>query len=659
MVRVMSREAARTNAAWPVAARSRWMATALSAAVALGAVAMSGYVLGAAGSLVLASVWVLAAGIGRSFPGLHGPASWAAGVVAELALVLGMSAGVALVSPHLHGRTLHLAILAVPGLLGTVLFLAFARVPRVALPQSRWGIALTISTAVLSVATWVASRAPFAGIAWAMSGDARNHLMIMRGLLWDGGLTVRALEAYPAAVNAFAAAIAGAGDRGGPSGQTLSNDIHAIATTYVLAAMAIAALLAAALLELVPHARTHQRRLPEPIVVTILVASAAAGSPFMLGMAVGDGFFSAYGSLAVVLAGVVLSLRFSRAPGSGLPALVLAVGSMLIAFFSWTVVVVVPAALVLSMSIVAMVRAIKSGRRGLLGRGFRATTLWLLSMAFALSSLAAVAAVVVSVFPRLTASFVLLGSSRGTSKVLLGVVGLVALGTVLATRDADVRRQMLMPAIAAAAGGLTVVWLVRLPGEGMIWTYYALKTNWLATGSLLWVLFAPIVLWFSREPAAHPGTVRTRAGRALAAGSWSVAILVLVGSATNALEPFAAAESGWDAPSARVVQQAIAAADDGRPFVFWNWSDTRNDRIGNFWAATAWASDPTGRFTPMPQSGGDFAGWAYGAVGDASVLCTLVVGARGIDVYTRDNTLDDELRLACPTAQPNLVMSLG
>src|SRR3954463_12859041 len=85
-------------------------ALAISSVAALVLTVISLLSVGVPATLLLGGGWLLAAALGR-VPGLDGPVSWAASVVATVALVSGVSAAVALVSPHNHGRLINLAVL--------------------------------------------------------------------------------------------------------------------------------------------------------------------------------------------------------------------------------------------------------------------------------------------------------------------------------------------------------------------------------------------------------------------------------------------------------------------------------------------------------------------------------------------------------------------
>ncbi|HEY5515464.1 MAG TPA: hypothetical protein VIK12_04590, partial [Pengzhenrongella sp.] len=122
-------------------------------------------------------------------------------------------------------------------------------------------------------------------------------------------------------------------------------------------------------------------------------------------------------------------------------------------------------------------------------------------------------------------------------------------------------------------------------------------------------------------------------------------------------EPVLAAARGWGSPSAEAVADSIEAADRGKPYAFWAWSDAGDDRLANFWAALAWSTDDDGEWVTSPGAERSFPLWAYFADGTTiTTLCDLVEAEPGITVYTRDEDLDLDLEATCPAAEAELVV---
>jgi len=651
----MSAETAPPGHDVPGAARTRTRRAALAAVVVV-TVALAWYVLGTAGGAVLGGAWLLAAACGRLFPRLSGPVSWAVGVLAEAGLVVATSAVAALLAAGPHPALVQAASLAVPVAVGGALLMVGLRRPPAGerLP-SRWPVALVITVGALTGFALLAQRGPYYDVAWAMSGDARNHAQIMRMLLGEGGLTVAFLRGAPAAANAIAAVIAGAAGRDVTPGQLLLDDAYALAATYVLAAIAVASLLAAAVLESLPRA-IRAARLPAPVTVLALVSATGAVTPLLLGTTLVDGFFSAYVVVAMVMASLVVGLRLAADPGvlpAAVPILILATGLTLA---TWPLMVVLPAAVLL----LALVDGLAS-RRG--GARTRATDGWMIAGAL---TLVGVAGALALAWPSLRLAFTFTGSIQAPSSWLLPALLLVALavaldgGHLLSPGDAGCRRALVVPLAAGAAGAASVL-LLRMMADAapLGWSYYGYKMSWLVACSLIWVPLVPLAAWASRPveaAAARPGRALVR--RTSAVGAAAVAVVLGLGNATSAPEPLVAAARGWSSPSAAAVGDAVRAADRGQPFVFWAWAAAGgDDRLANFWAALAWSTDDDGSWVTTPGAERSFPVWAYFADGTTTtVLCELLQGEPDVTVYTREKNLERTVEATCPEVDANVVV---
>lgn len=613
-------------------------------AVAVVSALLAVLAVGAPGAFVLGSVWLIAAAVGRAAPSLRGPAAWAAAVVVEFGTLLALSAAVAIVSGHLHGRWVNWGTLLVPAVCAALaLLVASRRDVTAAQAPRRWRLPAAIQMIALAAAVWVATRRPNNGIAWAMSGDARLHVGFLRDILATGGVTIDALMDVPVAVNAIAAILAGAGDRTGSVGEVIAQDAGALASTYVLAATAVAVLLAGALLESLPAASRTARRLTAPTVVLLLAAGALAGSPYVLGMALADGFVTTYGALPLALAGVVGGMHLAR--GAHQPFLLAVVAAAtLLTFVSWTVLVIVPGA-ALVVAVVSEGRAVATERPAV------SRARWW-ALAASIVSVLAVVVVVALFWAELSERLASLGGSARHPMVYMPLVlGLTAAAVWLGSDDRDLRRTMHVPLAVALLSLVTLAWLVLLPGLGVTWTYYALKVSWATSACLIWVPFVPLLRWAQMTPSPVPADSRRWATTSAAVGS-SVALASLLGSATNAPEPLLNALRGWTQPSAGIVTEALESADDGEPFVFWEWSDPGNDRIGNFWSYLAWGTEP--EFQDLPGLEGGFGQWGYLYTWQLSDLCQVTSAVPDIVVHTDDDQLDEEMATSC--ANPSVTI---
>lgn len=623
-------------------------------------------VLGTAGAAVLAGAWVLAAAVGRTVPSLSGPAAWAVGVLAELCLVIGSSAVLALVAPGRHAAAVNAVVLAVPIVVGAGL-LARARLRPGGGPAplpSRWPLALVVTLGGLAGFALLAQLGRHYDVAWAMSGDARNHARIARELLADGGLTVEYLRSSPAGANALTAIIEGAAGRDGTRGALLLDDARGLAVTYVLTAIAMASLLAAAVHESLPRVVRARRRLPLPVGLVPLGAGLAAISPLVLGTTLADGFLSAYVVVVMVLAAVVVGLRISADLSAWVPGIVALVLATGLTFATWPVVVVLPAAL-LVWALVGGAGALRddSGRR----------VAAVVAAVVGVTALVGVGGVLVVSWPSLREAFTFPGSISAPSGSLVPALLLATIALALGSDRARplVRRPMVVPTVAAVVGVVVVLGLrVLADGPGLVWSYYATKTAWLLACSLVWVPLVPVARWAAAAhgPGGPDGSVsdgapdggrpatREAVGIGLAALAGTLAVVLGVGNATSAPEPVLAAARGWGAPNAETVADVVEVADADGSFAFWDRHGAGEDRLANFWAALAWSVDQDGAWVSTPGAEQSFPVWAYFADGSTiASLCDLVE-VEDVTVYTRDDDLDLDLEAACPDADPAVVV---
>src|SRR5438105_2526044 len=240
------------------AMRGRTPFVGLAAAlVALGVLS-----LGLPATLLLVGGWLLATALSR-LPGLDGPVSWAAAVIVEVGLVSLASTALAAVLGHEHGRLPTLCLLALPALTGAAGVVVSRK--RATGAPSRWLMAAAVTSAGLSLPLLLSTRGPNVRLAWAASGDARNHVLIMREVMGEGGLTLHELRNYPVLIDNLAGLLSAAGGRTGlQPGRLLLHDIDALVATYVVSGIAVALLIVSALLELAPTVSTL-RRLPPAV----------------------------------------------------------------------------------------------------------------------------------------------------------------------------------------------------------------------------------------------------------------------------------------------------------------------------------------------------------------------------------------------------------
>jgi hypothetical protein len=605
-------------------------------------------VVGSPGLLVLVGGVCLSLATGRLVPRLAGPASWAAAVILEFVFICGLSAVQAILSAKEHGERANLAILLAPILVSLAVLAALQRRPGATpAPQRPFTapVVFVVLIVGLAVPAWIAAKGRSYGLAWSMSGDGRNHVLLLRAILTHGGLTVGQLKTYPLFVNTVSAVLSSAGGRAGLAPGTLMlHDAASLSATYVLSGLALALMFVAAILESLPKAVRQARRLPAGVVVVVLFAALTALSSFVLGTSLLDGFFTTYGTLPAVVASLVLALRCLNEPSP--TAFGLMTPAMGIAIFGWTILVVIPAVVALALAV-----ALTTQRRSWSTWPAQRDA-WLVSVAVVAVGVIATAGILVSHYHTLRQQFLTPGPEPTPAKhwVLYLLLLIAVFLLVTSPGPEEVRSRALVVVVALASVG-TVYYLRSITPDGQTWTYYAAKALWACGASLLWLLFVPLAL--HSASATRPAAPRWRAAQqTVAYAAAATALLIVVGFLTKVQDPVHEASSGWTQPSASVVTEVASLANSGTsPFLLWNWSDFGDDRLGDFWAYTDWGSRPQDvtpqRLAALP---GGFYGWGYSDTGDPRQLCLLARAFPDLRVVTTQATLAAQLRNTCPAS---------
>lgn len=597
--------------------------------------------------LLVAGAVVLAGGLSR-VEGLDGTAAWAAAIVAEMVLISGASVAVALVSARDHGRTVDLVVLAVPIAAGLLLLRLPRREREFAVRPPRMAIAMAVVSVTAIETLRIAGRGASYGAAWAMSGDARNHTVIIRSILHSGGLTLAELRAYPAISDGIAGVLSEAGGRTGLApGHLLLHDAQAMAALYVTLVVAVALLFVACLHELLPNDLTRAR-LPAAAVIALVGAAATAASPLVLGTSLHDGFLSAYAALAPALASIVLGLRCMRSPS---PWTFLLLGpTALLVLLTWTVLAAIPVAVTLLVAgrLLILLRrrddAVSHQRR-----------LWVTTGTAALLCVLAVFVVVVTHAHELHVQLDADGAVTPPQGRLLWLLGFLVVGACFGARSTVPRLQLLLVVGTLVACGIMVKFLLWLAPSGTHSTYYEAKFFYLACSSFIWVLFLPALrssVWEGQRSGRLAAA--TRSGQALAL---VLAASVVVGWSTPLTSATRSAELGGIDPSAQTVRAVVAAADSGKKFVLWQWSP--DERLGNFWGALAYGYDAKGDIIDLPPAlPGGIVYWDYTQDGTMQSLCTAARAYPGLNIYTHSATLQTQLNRSCPLQGADVRLSV-
>ncbi len=501
---------------------------------------------------------------------------------------------------------------------------------------------------VLVVVCIALLRFGYRGLSWVMSGDSRNHLT--------------------AAINAFPSDLNGQGVFLDPSSAFFG--FLAVATSapqkeqlgefavvqsglmgmfgYVLAAVCLASLSSGFLAYQLCRRRGRW---------TTFASCGASIAPLLgIGIGVGllDGFVPALMAIPITTCSLAIAISLPRV-GTSSPirlAMIMTLGAGgIVVLFTWSYMAVAFGALALYSVLVSWKflrgshRAVLVGVAFLIGVGLvKIIPLWigwiLKDDALALG-----------------------GSIVAPSPYLLAIIPLVASVTVLSLHQRLCQRALIPYLMATIAVGAMVGFMAMQPSGPAVWTYYAAKLTWMWTASTLGLMFLPLLLMEdllkSVNPALLKGRFRSNLGRrelltkaVLLAGM--LLILLIIGRFSVVTSPVWTSKfpltsgvswiaRGWNAPTATAVGDFFVAAQSNRPAVVWNATDHGNDRLANFWLNTM-----------RINAGDDFRGWAYTEYAQIGSLCELLDRNSDRIIFTRDTTLEDQVRSACRIIDPEI-----
>jgi hypothetical protein len=575
----------------------------------------------------------------------------------EIGFLDGASAVLALTSLGPEGHYSSLIVLVLPIAVSAVLVLMKLRADGTPPPQAMSLASVTAWTILgsgLAILHWVRSLGPYFNVTWAMSGDARNHILITREIVNAGGLTASEFKIYPAAIDGIIALVSAAGGRGDMRpGELLLHDATADAAVFALAWLAVSLLLAGTLLEVFgPRARSCTKPFPLGVLIVVLGCALSASSRLALGTALVGGFVDAYAAIALIIGAMLLALRFCRSPS---PFLLSLIGlATIVTLVTFPILAVAPALLVICMSPTAFRRCHPLPPHA----GWHIA--WVTSLALALGAVVFTLVVGYIQEPELTSVFVRPGGFARPETSVLPLMGLLLIGTFLFARTRLLKRQLALVVGVFLVVCLVIHWLMTLPGTFGTWTYYSLKTLWLLICSLLWVPFLPALFDVgasSEQLALDAKPLRHHSLSALRAVAWSGALLIVLGLTTTAPDPLAGIKVGWYSPSATTVAAVVTAANTYPRFLFWQWDGAGEDQIADFWAALDWASTTAGASIPYsPHLKEGLAAWAYEENGTLQLLCDVVESVPHLVVITRNAHLSQQLGAVCPEGDVHFVV---
>ena len=499
--------------------------------------------------------------------------------------------------------------------------------------------ALAGAVAMLGTVGIAAERYGVNGMAWAMSGDARNTMQSALDV-FPSVIGGQGIATYP--MMALYSALAVVGSRpdstGEPGTATLDHAITTLAA-FECGVIALMTIASAGLLIQVMGAR----RVP---LAAVVGASLAPLLGLGIGIGLQDGFVSAFPAIVIVTLSMTLAaVAADRGCSPGIRFLMAAtiVVAAAVLLFTWAFVIVAVVPLLVLVVLWS----------------WRTSPRWMRLVAIGAAVVAGLG--LASFMPEWIRNtlenhvFALSGAIVAPSPWLLVLIPVFFGACALWQGQQGTRRILL----AATFSGLAVAGMVAFicysadgpPG----YPYYAAKLTWIWSASVLGLAFVPVAFAFSADGGLWvSGRPRLAAS---AVGAVLLTVLVLIGvrfaspveSPLLAIQPMPFSTTspivdGWLRPSVGTVGIARRAAEVDNAVVF-GATDPGDERLANFWLNLV----PTNRAN-------DFKGWADLTAGDMASLCDLLNRDPSRTVITANPDLAGTIRTDCGIPNPRVVI---
>ena len=471
---------------------------------------------------------------------------------------------------------------------------------------------------------------PWRALAFVMSGDGRNHFLIIEEIRVQAGTVTSPLVlSSPKLANALASLLS-AGN--GAVGTLQSRDLWAMAAIWVSSA-SILVLVCMAGFRWAAGDRHHNWSVwPALAAAAFLIAT----NSFLLGTSLLDGFFSLYFGTAVLAAALLLA--------AALPT-----DAAKLAILSCCVVVEMGSYTFLAPIIVVLL-VIETYRFAVVHeQGAR-------RVQFLIGGSAVLAAGSIFVIHHSWHSFTTTASYSGAitpvqSDILYVLLALTIPIWLLTKAQARSTCMTVSVALGAALATLYLIEHVSAnigPGN----SYYGSKTIVGAAGAVLALSLAPLAHLLTPQDRRRSSTIKVSAAVVIAG-------LLPYGIAQEASplrEPWFEIHDGWVRPDSLAVEQVVGRWGQA-PYIFFRFDDNPpevvypsvgDDRMMNFWAPTTWGY--SGKWVSMWN-------WVYLQMSslDPAVLCPAVEA--GVQtVYTRDPDLSAQIDDACGPNTVNFVV---
>jgi hypothetical protein len=500
-------------------------------------------------------------------------------------------------------------------------------------------VAIVSGTVVVISCTAVAyTKFGTASFAWALGGDARNHVIVANKISHLGGLPPDLLSYYPAFPNALLALSDQSSRFLIPSSQTsLEHLVLSLGTIYVLAICGWSFLGAAIVWKLVSTTGNHS-------LVGIAAASLAPLTGVGIGVALRDGYYSAVVTIVFSLATlglIALAENSSSLRERGWALGIASLGIPVVAA-CWT-----PLAVPIAAAWVFI--AFRSLRHLT-----REVSRWIWTVAFLSACVTAMVVVPLIRYSLRTGKVTSAGAITPPSPDMILAFVAIACAFAIITQKTP-RPAWHPPAFVVASVVALVIVVAAMAAQPTTdaWAYYPAKLAW------AWACIALPLAAGVLSCAAGPLSKSSRCAggtkmnhRSHSVKRFCVFTLLGVGSlfllqgSSSIPSPFLTFDllkhqaaspiaDGWNAPSASTMNLVFQVSKEPGSSVLWDSIDPSNDRLGNFWLSLS----DNQRYNTADWYLSPFAQWAYVEVpGDTNSLCELLMQEPGRQLIAPDGT---------------------
>jgi hypothetical protein len=471
----------------------------------------------------------------------------------------------------------------------------------------------------------ISIRHPGGELSWAMSGDARNHLLLALKIIESNGITYEIMSTFPMLSNALVSLLSSSVDR--PSfktGDLLSLDLNNLMLIWLIGFLLTSYIFGRLIFEY-----KHYLQLNKYFIWTLSsILSLIPFSGFFLTISIFDGFLSATWGFLLMICLSYLNL-FARVEYKLSQSFILVVINLLgiiLAILIWTPILFIIAPI----TFYIILRHLKTISKNYL---YLLYLLPLILISFLLFSIPLSGSPSVGLdgagnFPRYTLVIMLL--------LLLGFLLLIyAYVTKVAKLDFNYSL-LLFPFLPIPTLALVIIFIMskREPDQSK-WSYYSLKILWQYDMLLIFFMIVIIIGILNNTKKFVYGLPSM-----LTYVSMTSAVLLIpsllfhVSPAQNSIRLIS---QGWNFPNSTIVTEILQVGNslNNQEVLFWkNSVHPNNDRLGNFWLALY---DKNSK----PYS---FAVWAYYSNQvDANFLCELLENQPNRKIITsqKSETLED------------------